>query len=38
MKNFDRPMIDLATNYPNAIALDASFVCQAAQELRAFGW
>jgi hypothetical protein len=38
MKNFDRPMIDLATNYPNVIALDASFVCQAAQELRAFGW
>jgi hypothetical protein len=31
-------MIDLATNYPDAIALDASFVCQPAQEFRAFGW
>jgi hypothetical protein len=31
-------MIDLATNYPDAVAFDATLVCQAAQELRAFGW
>jgi hypothetical protein len=38
MKNFNLPMIDLATNYPHAIALDAGFVCQAAQEVRTFSW
>src|ERR687887_1519743 len=38
MKNFNCPLIDLATSYPDAIVVDASFVFQAAQELRAFGW
>src|SRR5215510_2540749 len=36
MKDLNRSMTDLATNYPGGIALDASLVCQMAQELCAF--
>jgi hypothetical protein len=38
MKNFNRAILDLAANCPDAIALSMRFIAKTAQEFRAFGW
>jgi hypothetical protein len=36
MKDFNRAIIDLAANCPDAIAISPGFIAQTAQEFRAF--
>src|SRR4029453_16080685 len=38
MEHFNRPIIDLTSNYSDAVAIGTRFIAQAAQEFRALCW
>src|SRR4029077_14837400 len=38
MKHFNRTIIDLTSNYPEAVAIATRFIAQPAQEFRALCW